>query len=148
MKKSTIRLIGFVLLPLLAVGVEGYPGSVQVWIEGAEEIQYCSFFALVPNSGLAFMLPLTAILSCIITVQAVIYCVNRSQKILPSMQVMAFIALLASSIPTMAPTNPKVVPNVLVPILLCLSCLMIGQMKKKPAPKREENPGNRLRMHR
>lgn len=147
MKKSTIRLIGFVMLPLLAAGFEGYPGSVQVWIEGAEEMQYCSFFTLVPDSSLAVLLPLTAILSCIVTIQAIIYCVNRSQKILPSMQAMAFIALLASSIPTMAPTNPKLVPNVLVPILLCLSCLMIGQMKKKPADKREEALGKRLRLH-
>lgn len=117
------------LMPLLLVAaliLEILPyGAVLNFAnpEGEPFRRTYSYFSLVPFGYASFGPLLTALMTSALLIIAVIYCFRSSQKLLKTIKIIAFLALIASIFPIFMGTRYISVVGVLISACILLLCI-------------------------
>ena len=147
MKKSTVTILLLLALPLAVVAVTF--GSSGATMYDGETVQQISWFQTVPEAAYGWCLPVAAILNYIVFALAVVYGLGKKQWCLKGIFWFSFAALCLASLPIVAQTEIKIVPNVLGLLLLGAESLASHFVRKNPAlaSKNAEPQGKRLERH-
>lgn len=147
MNKKKFWSILMILLPVLAVSIAMYGGSVSVFPAGGGTVEAYNYFALVPDVPTGALAPLAGILCCAAEAPAVGYAIAGKKSWLTALMWIAGLALFASTLPTVMRTDPRVVPNVGVPILMAIEAGTAYVLRKKNAQETSAVSGPRLSVH-
>ena len=143
MKKSVMRKLVLLLLPIMAVVLATTGNSVKVYDIAAETVQNYSYFTLLPVEKLQMLTPLAAILTVATLVLAVIYLIAERRWCLQGIRYTAGLATCAAACPNLIRGDVLVMPNVLLPILMAVELLIANAARKAPE---EKAAGERLEL--
>ena len=137
MKKTDLLKLLIPVLLMLAVIIAGTPDSVAVFELNAEgkaigEPIYCSYFTLISDVSTAVCLPFAGILGSAGFGLAVIYLVTRKEAMLKGEIGCCFAGMTLAVIPVMVQVDAFLLPNMMVPVLLGISCVLANIQLKKP----------------
>ena len=133
MKKNSVLKILLLILPVIAIGVESLPNSVTVlWRENQDTpiSEYCSFFSVLSDGSLPLGMAIAGMLTGVTFGFAVAYFISRKKQWLSWLKWMALAAMAAASISVVAQTDPMVLPNVGVYLLLIAEWVIAFYMGK------------------
>lgn len=147
MKNKKLWNAFLILAPIFAVGIAMMNTSVMVFTVGGGSLEAYSYFDLIPQVSVQILPPLAGTLCCIAEGLAVGYAVSRKESWLKSLLWVAGLAVLAATVPTVLSGDPKVVPNVGLPILMALEGAAAFFLKKQGAKKETVAAGPRLERH-
>ena len=145
MKKKALVKSLLILLPVLAVGLATTGDSVIVFDAAAGITEYYSYFDLVPVTSLQILPPLAALLSIASGICAVVYLAKKKQGALKGIVATSFIAATAAGFPVILQSAVKVVPNVGLPLLMFLQCLIAYYFLKNPEKTEEKKKAPKLK---
>lgn len=150
MKKSTILKILLIALPLITIGVESLPNSVSVWWrEGLETPvnESCSFFATLSDGTLPTGMAIAGMATGAAFGFAVAYGVSRKKQWLAGVRWTALAAMVIASVSVALQTEPMVLPNVGVYLLLMGEWAVSYFLGKEPEVPQKKTNGKRLKAH-
>ena len=130
MNKQRFLRLALILLPLIAVGVACMPTSVMIFSAETKETAYCSYLQLLPEGSFQIGGVLAVLLASVSGGLAITYSVGKKEKLLMPIRVLAVLSMLAAVTPILLQSEPKVVPNVAVPILMGIQWILAGRMKR------------------
>ncbi len=133
------------VLPLVAVALAGVPNAVTVYdTTNPQDIALsCSFFTLLEDVPAGVCLPYAGILGALTFGLAVLWLVTKKKTWLAWIAGAAFGATTLAVAPLLLGGDVMLLPNMLVPILLGITCVLAFGLYK--APVQEEAPkGERL----
>lgn len=142
MKKKLIWNIVLLLLPLLTVGLAAMPDSVTVLRE--LQIEYCSFFGTLSDGSRPMGLAFCGLMTFVLFGLLVVYVVIKKKFLLNIACWLSLGAATLSVLPLLIRSEPMVIPNVGVALLLCVEALLAFIYYKKDE-KLAVNPGIRLK---
>ena len=145
MKKKVLLRSLLILLPVLAVGLATTGDSVIVFDSQTGMTSYYSYFALIPVTNLQILPPLAGILSAASGICAAVYLAKKTEWSLKGMVGTSFAAATAAVIPVMIQGAVKVVPNVGLPILMIIMCLIAYHFQKNPEKTEEKKKAPKLK---
>lgn len=151
MKKWNVWHIALILLPLAAVLLAGMPNSVAVYYSaGAQEGAMsclpvnCSYFTLISEVPTGICLPFAAIFGCLTFAVTVFCLLAKKRHWLKAVAVLSFVAMTLAVLPIVVKSDEAMIlPNVGVPILLGLDCLLAYMLMKQKDPENKAS-GSRL----
>lgn len=147
MNKTIMQKLFLILLPVCAVGLASAGDSVTVFDPASQGTVCGSYFDLIPESGNYQILPpLAAMLAVACVVLGIAYMVKVKSGLLKGIFWAAILSAAAASLPIALRGDIIVVPNVLMPILMCGQAVLAYVMGRKPKAE-EENTGKRLGVH-
>ena len=132
MNKINWKNMILVLMPILSVGLATTMDSVTVYDSVAGTTEYYSYFALIPDSNFAILMPLAAILSLVCGILAAIMIVKKNGKLLKGIVGCSFCAATFAVLPVMLRGKVVIVPNVALPIFMMVDCFLAYMMMKTP----------------
>lgn len=130
------------LLPLLAAGIAAMPNSVTVATQ--TEILYCSFYGTLPDGSNPIGLPLCGMVIFALFGLVAIYVATKKKQLLNVASWVSLGAATLSVLPLLLRTEPMVIPNVGVAILLCVEAILTTLCYKQ-GEKAAAAPGKRLK---
>ena len=137
MNKINWKKVILVLMPILSVGLATTVDSVTVYDSIAGTTEYYSYFALIPDSNFAILMPLAAILSFVCGILAAILIVKKNMKMLKGIVGCSFCAATFAVLPVMLGGDVVIAPNVGLPIFMMVDCFLAYMMLKKPQHEEE-----------
>ena len=145
MDKKKMQNIVLVALPMIAVVLAGMPNAVTVFdlVSHGQSVT-CSFFTLVEDVNAAVCFPYAGIFGAVGFGLSVLYLVMKKQSWLKAASVVSFISTTLSVIPVLVGGDVMMIPNMAVPILMGIHCLLASSMSRGPKPAEEDNKGERL----
>ncbi len=145
MNKAMMRKLFLILLPVLAVGLATTKDSVTVFDPGTQVTVYGSYFNLIPEAGNCQILPPVAgMLAAASVVLAIAYMVKTQKGLLKGILWVAVLSAAAAALPVALRGEIIVVPNVVLPLLMCGQAGLAYITEKKPQAE-ETNTGHRLK---
>lgn len=127
MKKNSF----LILFPVFAFTMELMPTAVSVFLE--EGTQTCSFFGTLPDGSLPLGLSVAGMLTVVAAAVAIVYAVTKKTPWLTALIWISLGAATCAVLPILARTEPVVLPNVGVALLLLLESLVAFWRKKEAA---------------
>ena len=147
MNKTIFQKLFLILLPVAAVGLATTANSVTVFDPATGVTTIGSYFDLIPEAGNCQILPpLAACLAVVNVVTAILYMVYGSAGYLKGILWVGLISACASALPIALNRSIMVLPNVVLPILMCIHAGLAFMMGKNPQEKKP-NTGRRLEKH-
>lgn len=122
MNKKLIWYIVLLLLPLLTVGLAAMPDSVTVLREPV--IETCSFFDTLSDGSRPMGLAFSGLTIFILFAVLVVYVITKKKLWLNVAVWVSLIAATLAVLPLLLRTEPMVIPNVGVPLMLCVEALL------------------------
>ena len=142
MDKLKIKRIALVLLPMIATMLAGMGTSVAVYAPGAE-VAYCSFFTYIEDVPSSIAMPFAILAGAATFGMALLYQVKKTAFWVKSMVVCSMACATLSVLPLILRTEVYMIPNMWVPILMLVTCLLANYEAKHP--QEESKPkGKRL----
>ena len=145
MKKKALLKSLLILLPILAVGLATTKDSVIAFDAAAGITEYYSYFDLIPGSDLQMLPPVAALLSAVCGICAAIYMARKKESMLKNMVGASFAAATVAVIPVLVQSRLKVVPNVGLPILMIVECLVAYHFLKNSEKPEEKKKAPKLK---
>lgn len=145
MKKNVLMNVFLILLPAMAVLLATTSDSVTVVDSLTKTTETYSYFDLIPDLSTQMCMPLAALLAVAATVLAVLHVATAKPWCVQGLYWVAFLSATAAVIPILARGETMVLPNVGLPILMLIDCLLAGILKKKPEDKKAEKSAPRLK---
>lgn len=143
-KKKMLNLV-LAALPLIAVVLAGMPNAVTIYQMTEETAAVsCSFFTLIEDVDAAVCLPYAGIFGGLTFGLAVVWLVNQKRGLLLLIAAAAFLSMTLAVVPVLVGGDVMMVPNMLVPILMGVECLMAYSFHKKPMEDDKKAKGKRL----
>ncbi len=132
--KNLLWNIALMVLPLLAAGVAAMPNSVTLM---QEPVQYCSFFGTFADGSRPFGLAFAGLMIFVLFFMVVLYVSLKKKPLLNGATWVALVAATLAVLPLLLRTEPLVLPNVFVALLLCAEAMLtwVCYKKKEPQPK-------------
>lgn len=144
MNKTFFGKLFLILLPVSAVALATAGDSVTVFDPVTKATAVGSYFDLILESGNAQILPpLAGMLAVAAVVLAVLYMVRERQGLLKGIIWVALLSASAAALPIALRGEKIVVPNVLLPILMCTQAALAYVVGKAPK-ENQNNQGRRL----
>lgn len=144
MNKTFFGKLFLILLPVSAVALATAGDSVTVFNPVTKETVMGSYFDLILESGNAQILPpLAGMLAVAAVVLAVLYMVREKPGLLKGIIWVALLSAAAAALPIALRGEKVIVPNVLLPILMCTQAALAYVVGRTPKEK-EVNTGRRL----
>jgi len=128
--KGLLQKVFLILLPVLAIGLATTRDSVVVFSSQTGVTEYYSYFDLMPNSNLQMLPPLAALLCIVCGLFAVVYLISGKRRNLKGIVATSFCGATLAIIPVTLREEVLVVPNVGLPLLLIVDCLLAYYMYK------------------
>lgn len=144
MKKTAILKAFLILFPVLSVALATTVDSVTVLNTVTGEIQYYSYFDLLPVGNLQLITPITALLSAVSGVLAAIYMVKKRKTLLKAVGYTALASATLAAIPIILREEIMVIPNVALPIFMILEFCVTYLLGREKPEKMEKSKGQRL----
>ena len=144
MKKQILLKSLLILFPVLAVGLATTADSVTVFDTVAGQLEYYSYFDMIPVENLQMLPPLAAMLSLVSGILSAVYLGKKSVGCLTGARYMAFAAVLAASIPVVIRGEVLVIPNVALPVLMLAQFAVTHFAAKLPVEVKSKRKGQRL----
>ena len=145
MKKSVLMKVFLILLPAMAVLLATTGDSVSVVDTLTGTTETYSYFDLIPDLSTQMCMPLAALLAVAATVLAALHVATAKPWCVRGLYWVAFLSATVAVIPILARGEILVIPNVGLPILMLIDCLLAGILKKKPEGKKVEETEPRLK---
>ena len=130
---------------IAAAAVEALPGAVQV-LRAEQKVERYNYFTLLPEDTAWYWTLLAAVFTIAAVVLAVVYLMGRKQKWLKRIIGVSFAAIFCGTLPILLQSMPRVIPNVIPALLLCVQCLAAYALTKMPQEVQEKQ-GPRLELH-
>lgn len=144
MKKETAQKLFLILLPVLAVGLATTQNSVSVLQPPMSIIIYGSYFDLIPEAGNCQILPpLAACLAVANVVLSIYHAVSGKYSVVKGCLWVSLLSACAASLPVVLDETVVVLPNVLLPIFMCIHAGLAYAMTKN-LQENKANTGRRL----
>jgi len=143
-KKTAILKALLIVFPVLAVGLATTVDSVTVLNTVTGEIQYYSYFDLLPVGNLQLITPITALLSALSGVLAAVYMVKKRKALLKSVGYTALASATLAAIPVILREEIMVIPNVALPIFMILEFCVTYLLGRETPERMEKSKGQRL----
>ena len=143
MKRTSLWNAALIALPVISLITAGSAESVMCFDPGTGTTSYASYFALMEDVEFAVSLPLAAVLCGITLMLSSFRVVSKKEKLMKPIAVAAFAAMFCAVVPLLAKGERIVVPNMLVPIAMgitCLLSLMRSRGVKTPEVKKPGGP--------
>ena len=145
MKKSVLRNVFLILLPAMSVLLAATVDSVTVADTVSGEMNAYSYFSLVPVENLQMCTPLAGILAVASTILAIGIVVAGKRWCVTGLFWTAFASTVFATIPIIVRGEVLVIPNVGVPLMMFIDCIIAYALMKKPEEKTEKKNAPRLR---
>ena len=129
MNKPLLMKLFLILFPMFALGLACMPDSVSVILE--DEIYTCSFFGLLPDGSLPAGLALSGLLTGVAVVVATVFAGVKKTPWLTALLWVSLIAATMAVAPILLQTEPRVLPNVAVAMVLLVESLLAYFHKKQ-----------------
>lgn len=144
MKKETAQKLFLIILPVLAVALAATGNSVTVFQPLTSTTVYGSYFDLIPEAGNCQILPpLAACLALASLVLSILYLVMGKQGQLKGAMWTALLSAVAAAVPVVLDESVVVLPNVLLPLLMCAQAALAYTAGKLPK-ENQNNHGRKL----
>ncbi len=144
MNKTILQKLFLILLPVCAVGLATTKNSVTVFDPAAQVTVYGSYFDLIPETGNYQMLPpIAGMLAIAGVILGIAYMVMAKPGLLKGIFWVALLSAAAAALPIALRGEVTVVPNVVLPLLMCGQAGLAFVMGKQPKAN-EPNQGRRL----
>lgn len=144
MNKTFLGKLFLILLPVSAVALATAGDSVTVFDPVTKETVTGAYFDLILESGNAQILPpLAGMLAVAAVVLAILYMVREKPGILKGILWVALLSAAAAALPVALRGEKIIVPNVLLPILMCTQAALAYVVGKTPK-ENQNNQGRRL----
>lgn len=144
MNKTIVQKLFLILLPVCAVGLATTGNSVTVFTPATQVTVYGSYFDLIEEAASYQILPpLAGLLAVAGVVLGIAYMVKAKPGLLKGIFWVAILSAVAAALPVALRGDVTVVPNVVLPLLMCGQAGLAYVMKKQPKAE-EENRGRRL----
>ena len=149
MNKEKVINALYIGLPAAAIAVASGNKSVRIIDRIAGVETYQSYFDLLPESCFQISTILAMGLAIFALIFGIVYVVKKDPKWFKSIYLLTFASVFAAEIPTLMQSELLVLPNVLVPVLLIVDCVLAyGKMKKPQKEQKKQAPANRLQPRR
>ena len=149
MNKEKVINALYIGLPAAAIAVASGNKSVRIIDRTAGVETYQSYFDLLPESCFQISTILAMGLAIFALIFGIVYVVKKDPKWFKSIYLLTFASVFAAEIPTLMQSELLVLPNVLVPVLLIVDCVLAyGKMKKPQKEQKKQAPANRLQPRR
>ena len=149
MNKEKVINALYIGLPAAAIAVASGNKSVRIIDRTAGVETYQSYFDLLPESCFQISTVLAMGLAIFALIFGIVYVVKKDPKWFKSIYLLTFASVFAAEIPTLMQSELLVLPNVLVPVLLIVDCVLAyGKMKKPQKEQKKQAPANRLQPRR
>ena len=136
-------------MPAAAIAVASGNKSVRIIDRTAGVETYQSYFDLLPESCFQISTILAMGLAIFALIFGIVYVVKKDPKWFKAIYLLTFASVFAAEIPTLMQGELLVLPNVLVPVLLIVDCVLAyGKMKKPQKEEKKKAPANRLQPRR
>ena len=132
MNKQRILKLMLVLLPFMAVALATTVDSVTVFDTQSAVASNYSYFDLIPVTNLQMCTPLAGMLAILSTVFAVVSLIVKKPWVLKTICWLSFGTATAASIPILIRGTVLVIPNVGVPLMLCVQFIICRILMKGP----------------
>lgn len=132
-------------LPVAAVALSLTEDSVKVFDKQTQTVITQSYFDLLPTASMTMITAFAAMLTIIVAILAIAYVVTLKNWCAVGIFGTSFAAACIAVAPVLMHGDTIVVPNVLLPVLMLVVCLMAYSRMKKPAAQKEKQ-GERLEM--
>lgn len=139
MKKKNLL---FLALPIIAIVLESLPFGVVLNFDnpdGAPWRQMFSHFDLLPFGYAHFSPPITALLTCVLTILTTVYVLKESKGLYRSMQTFTVAAFLMSLSPLLLGENYVTVIGLCISVILLLNGIVLFFCKGKILFKKKQN---------
>lgn len=144
MNKTILQKLFLILLPVTAVGLATAGDSVTVFDPATQATVYGGYFDLIAAAGNYQILPpIAGLLAIAAGSLGIFYMVLGRQGILKAILWVALLSACAAALPIALRGDVIVVPNVMLPLLMCAQGALAYVMGKK-AKEGEVNTGKRL----
>lgn len=144
MKKETFQKMFLILLPVMAVALATTGNSVMVFDPATSITAYGSYFALIPQAGNCQILsPVAACLAVVGVVLGILYMVYGRTGYLKGILWVSLISASAAALPIAIERSIVILPNVMLPLLMCAHAGLAFTMAKDPQQKKAGS-GRRL----
>ena len=144
MAKSVLKKVFLIMLPALAVLLAAAVDSVTVMDAGTGIAEAYSYFDLIPGTSFWMCPPLAAILAVVSLVLAVCVAAGKNRCAMPLVWTGLLSAALAA-LPIVIRGDILVIPNVGLPILMLIECLIANAAHKNPESEQKKTVAPQLR---
>jgi len=144
-KKSVLRNVFLILLPAMSVFLAAAMDSVTVYDTISGEVSAYSYFSMIPVQNLQICTPFAAILAILATALAVGIVAVKKTWCVTGLFWTAFLSTVFATIPILVRGEVLVIPNVGVPLMMFIDCIIAYALKKKPEAQEPKTAAPRLR---
>ena len=130
-------------LPVAAVALSLTEDSVTILDKQTQTAVTQSYFDLLPTGSVTMTTAFAAMLAIAAAILAIVYVVSMKNWSAVGLCGTSFVSACVAVLPILKQGDMIVVPNVLLPTLMLVVCLMAYSRVKKPAEKKEKQ-GRRL----
>ena len=147
MKKRILSMI-LLILPVLTIGVESMPNSIQVWWREGLELpvcEYISFFGTLSDGSRPMGMAITGMATGVIFGFMVAYSISKKPKWLSAAKWSAAVAMVMASLPVIVQSEPMILPSALVYFMLIVQWILSMFLEKEEKKQEKLPQGKRIK---